>query len=54
MVKSESIILSLSMAKRIPKPSHSLHAPLGELNENESGSSGSKEILQSKQALCSE
>ena len=37
----------------MPRPSHVGHAPLGELNENESGSSGSKLILQSKHAKCS-
>ncbi len=37
----------------MPSPSQASHAPFGELKEKLKGSSGTKEILQSKQAQCS-
>ena len=40
------ITFFISRAYLIPKPSQEEQAPFGELNENDKGSSGSKEILQ--------
>ncbi len=53
MLSSSSIIFERSSEYLIPSPSQALQAPFGELNEKLSGSSGSKLILQSKQAKCS-
>ena len=47
------MINSLSTSSLVPIPEHSGQAPKGELNENERGSSSSKDKLQSWQAKCS-
>ena len=47
------MIFFMSSAYLIPRPPQDEHAPFGELKEKLRGSSGSNEILQSKQAKCS-
>ena len=46
-MESSGMIKSSSTSSFVPIPEHSAHAPKGELNENERGSSSSKERLQS-------
>ena len=52
-MESSGMIRSSSTSNFVPIPEHSTHAPKGELNENERGSSSSKERLQSWHARCS-
>ena len=52
-IESSGMMRSSSTSSFVPIPEHSGQAPKGELNENERGSSSSKERLQSWQARCS-
>ncbi|CAB4887940.1 unannotated protein [freshwater metagenome] len=52
-IESSGMISSSSTSSLVPMPEHSAQAPNGELNENDRGSSSSKDKLQSWHAKCS-